>query len=65
MPAVSRAQFRAMMAAKEGHSTLGIPQKVGAEFTAGFKGHTGSVKALPARVKGGKPAKKRSFGSLG
>ncbi len=32
MPAVSEAQLRAMYAAKSGHSTLGIPQKVGADF---------------------------------
>ena len=34
MPIVSEAQRRAMFAAKEGKSTLGIPQKVGAEFVA-------------------------------
>ena len=49
MPAVSQAQFRAMEAAKEGKSTLGIPAKVGREFTQGFAGQPGSVKALPAR----------------
>lgn len=32
MPAVSEKQRRAMYAAAEGHSTLGIPQKVGEEF---------------------------------
>lgn len=32
MPPVSQAQRAAMFAAKAGHSTLGIPQKVGAEF---------------------------------
>lgn len=32
MPTTSRAQQRAMFAAASGHSTLGIPQKVGAEF---------------------------------
>ena len=38
MPLVSNAQTRAMYAAKEGHSTLGIPQKVGAEFvTADYR----------------------------
>ena len=31
-PPVSEAQRRAMWAAKEGHSTLGIPKKVGEEF---------------------------------
>ena len=33
-PIVSRAQQKAMYAAKAGHSTLGIPQKVGADFVA-------------------------------
>ena len=32
MPAVSEAQRRAMWAAAEGESTLGIPQEVGKEF---------------------------------
>jgi hypothetical protein len=31
-PPVSEAQRKAMWAAKSGNSTLGIPQKVGAEF---------------------------------
>jgi hypothetical protein len=31
-PPVSEAQRKAMWAAKSGHSTLGIPEKVGAEF---------------------------------
>ena len=34
MPIESKAQRRAMYAAKEGHSTLGIPKKVGADFVA-------------------------------
>lgn len=34
MPSVSRRQQRAMFAAKEGESTIGIPQKVGADFAA-------------------------------
>ena len=34
MPYVSEAQRRAMYAAKEGHSTLGIPKKVGEDFVA-------------------------------
>ena len=37
MPPVSQAQRRAMYAAAAGHSTLGIPQKVGAEFVAADK----------------------------
>lgn len=44
MPAVSEAQRRAMYAAASGHSTLGIPKKVGKEFTAADKGGK-----LPAR----------------
>lgn len=43
MPAISRAQLAAMYAAKSGHSTLGIPKSVGAEFTAA----TPSAKGLP------------------
>lgn len=38
MPPVSEAQRKAMYAAKEGKSTLGIPEKVGAEFVAADKG---------------------------
>lgn len=34
MPYVSEAQRRAMYAAKSGHSTLGIPKSVGADFVA-------------------------------
>ena len=34
MPVVSEAQRRAMYAAKEGNSTLGIPKSVGADFIA-------------------------------
>lgn len=37
MPDESQKQRRAMFAAKEGHSTLGIPKKVGAEFIAADK----------------------------
>ena len=47
MPVVSEAQRRAMYAAKEGRSTLGIPQKVGADFIAA----TPKGKKLPARKK--------------
>lgn len=38
-PPVSQAQRRAMYAAAEGHSTLGIPQKVGKEFTKNDHAH--------------------------
>jgi len=34
MPYVSEAQRRAMYAAASGHSTLGIPPKVGKDFVA-------------------------------
>jgi hypothetical protein len=34
MPSVSRQQQKAMFAAASGHSTLGIPKKVGKEFAA-------------------------------
>ena len=37
MPLVSKAQTRAMHAAKEGRSTLGIPKSVGADFVAAGK----------------------------
>ncbi len=46
MPPVSQAQRRAMYAAKEGKSNLGIPQKVGAEFVEAGHGVTG----LPGRI---------------
>jgi hypothetical protein len=46
MPPVSEAQRRAMRAAAAGHSTLGIPQKVGAEFSSADKGGK-----LPAKKK--------------
>jgi hypothetical protein len=38
MPPVSEKQRKAMRAAKAGNSTLGIPQKVGAEFSAADPG---------------------------
>lgn len=38
MPSVSGAQHRAMAAAASGHSTLGIPADVGAEFMHADKG---------------------------
>lgn len=45
MPAKSKAQYRAMQAAAHGHSTLGIPAKVGKEFVH----MTPRYKKLPAR----------------
>jgi hypothetical protein len=38
MPPVSKAQRRAMRAAAAGKSTLGIPKKVGREFSTADKG---------------------------
>lgn len=38
MPATSQAQRKAMYAAAEGKSTLGIPPKVGKEFVAADAG---------------------------
>lgn len=47
MPMVSNAQRRAMFAAANGKSTLGIPKKVGSEFVK-----AGVVSAkLPEKVK--------------
>lgn len=48
-PASSKAQFRAMYAAKTGHSTLGIPKSVGADFVAATK----NPGKLPARKRHG------------
>lgn len=45
-PPTSEAQRRAMFAAKEGHSTLGIPQSVGKEFVEADPGGK-----LPAKAK--------------
>jgi hypothetical protein len=46
MPVVSEAQRRAMYAAKEGKSTLGIPKDVGADIIAATPAGT----KLPARA---------------
>ena len=46
MPAVSKAQWRAMKAAAAGKSTLGIPQSVGKEFAGG-----GLPSNVPERIK--------------
>lgn len=46
MPPVSEQQRKAMAAAANGKSTLGIPKKVGAEFIASDKGGK-----LPSRKK--------------
>lgn len=49
MPVVSQAQNAAMHAAEEGHSTLGIPKKVGSEFVN--TSHGMKVKKLPKHVR--------------
>jgi hypothetical protein len=57
MPDESQRQRRAMFSAKEGHSTLGIPKKVGAEFIAAdkaagkFQGHKGKMESTKGRAK--------------
>ncbi len=48
MPSVSRAQARAMAAAAEGKSTLGIPKSVGQDFVTAQHGHP--IKGLPEHV---------------
>jgi len=55
MPAKSQAQARAMFAASEGHSTLGIPKSVGKDYVSATHGH--KVSALPAYVHRRKVAK--------
>lgn len=53
MPSVSRQQQKAMFSAAAGHSTLGIPKKVGKDFAAADIAR--GPKKLPQRVKSGKP----------
>ena len=48
MPMRSKAQNRAMHAAAQGQSTLGIPTGVGKDFVAASHGQ--DVKALPQKV---------------
>lgn len=48
MPSVSRAQQKAMFAAANGHSTLGIPKSVGKDFANADIAR--GPKKLPARV---------------
>jgi hypothetical protein len=47
MPAVSVQQLRAMYAAKEGKSNLGIPPSVGADFVQATHGVTGLPRRAP------------------
>ena len=50
MPSTSKAQSRAMFAAAAGHSTLGIPKKVGAEFSTADKAKgKGGLAKLPKK----------------
>ena len=55
MPPVSEKQRRAMFAAKEGRSTLGIPRAVGREFIAADKGGK-----LPLRKRAAPKARSRA-----
>lgn len=63
MPPVSEAQRKAMGAAKGGHSTLGIPKKVGADFIAADKG--GKLPAKAKSASGSKPGNPSSSGKAG
>jgi hypothetical protein len=51
VPPVSEAQRRAMRAAASGKSTLGIPKKVGKEFSAADPGGKLPKHKLPPRKK--------------
>lgn len=51
MPPVSEAQRRAMYAAAAGKSTLGIPKKVGKEFTGADPG--GKLPSVAPKRRGG------------
>lgn len=62
MPIVSKAMNRAMHAAKAGNSTLGIPQKVGAEFIE--ETPPGGVKSLPERAPKKPPGMGNRFGRM-
>jgi hypothetical protein len=49
MPSESQSQARAMRAAEEGHSTLGIPKSVGKDFVRADHGR--KIGKLPKHVK--------------
>lgn len=49
MPAKSKAQLRAMYAAAAGHSTLGIPAKVGREYVQATS--KAKAKSLPEQMR--------------
>ncbi len=55
MPSVSRAQQKAMFAAKSGKSTVGIPQQVGADYAAADEAR--GPAPLPARASEPSPKK--------
>lgn len=59
MPPVSERQRRAMQAAAHGNSTLGIPQKVGKEFSQSDPGGK-----LPAKKKKNNPHNPTDYGKL-
>ena len=59
MPATSQLQAKAMFAAANGKSTLGIPKKVGEEFTE----DQGPISALPKR-KNKRADKLRALGRI-
>lgn len=52
LPILSQAQRKAMYSAAAGHSTLGIPKKIGKEFVA-----TDYPGKLPAYIENGKPVR--------
>lgn len=54
MPVVSERQRRAMFAAKEGHSTLGIPKSVGADFIAATPAGAKLPETAPKKKPNGK-----------
>ena len=61
MPSVSEVQRKAMFAAASGHSTLGIPKKVGKEFADADEGGK-----LPARApKSNEDRMKSRYGKKG
>ncbi len=61
MPVTSKKQLAAMGAAMGGSSTLGIPQKVGADFVAATPPGANLPEKAPAPKKKGKPGKGKDF----
>lgn len=56
MPSVSKAQNRAMHAAAEGKSNIGIPEEVGEDFVKADEGK--KVGKLPDKIT---PAKRKAY----